>query len=179
MATVAVRTVPARVSSPTALDEVVSTCMANAGRSGAAALHHLSAAKQNARSHLSLKRLHRDLTVHPPVTASGGQLACCPERGLGFCPGLAVVSAPATDTKFSAGCLTECGGGESECKGLSRPRGLVGRGGSATRLRREGAEVVFDNYGAKVGCLKRAVAFVGLLAGAHGMLLPPSRPQVE
>lgn len=179
MAIVAVRTVPARVSLPTALDEVVSTCMANVGLSGAVALHRLSSVKQNARSHFSRKRLHRDLTVHPPVTASGGQLACCPERGLGFCPGLAVVSVPETATKLSAGCLTECSGGEPECKGLSRPRGFMGRGGSVTRLRREGAAVVLDNYGAKVGCLKRAVAFVGLLAGAHGMLLPPSRTQAE
>lgn len=53
------------------------------------------------------------------------------------------------------------------------------RGGTGRRLRREGAAIVLDNYSAKVGCLRRAVALVGLLAGAHGMLLPPSLPQAE
>ena len=44
---------------------------------------------------------------------------------------------------------------------------------------REGAAVVLDNYSVKVECFKRAVALVGLLAGAHGMLLPPSQTQGE
>lgn len=178
MASIACTAVSARVSSTTALDEVVSTCLANAGHSGTVALHRLSAAKRNAKIHFSRQRLHRDLTVYPPAATSSTPLACCPERGLSFCPGLAVVSLPETVTTFSAGCFTDCGGGEPLRMGLSRPPGSV-RGGTGTRLRREGAAIVLDNYSAKVGCLKRAVALVGLLAGAHGMLLPPSQPRGE
>lgn len=52
-------------------------------------------------------------------------------------------------------------------------------GVSGTGMGLEGAAVVvLDNYSAKVGCLKRAVALVGLLAGTYGMLLPPpAHPQ--
>lgn len=52
----------------------------------------------------------------------------------------------------------------------------LGGSGESWSCHGKGRTMVFDNFGAKVGCFERAVGLVSLLAGTDGMLLAPVPP---
>lgn len=143
--------------------------MANTGQSASSALQRLSIAKNTAQKHLLQHQRHSDLTAFPPGTNLGHLHQFCLRWG--FCQDLAVVSISEVIDDTLAQSSREQPEGSSKsnigsCVPLLDCQVIFcGVGG-----------LVLDNYGAKVGCLERAIRLVGLLAGTDGMLVPSPLP---
>lgn len=159
---------------PPALDEVILSCMVNAGRASPDASQRLSAAKKAAVKHL-LRRQGQTVTTSSRLPNGSDSTGFNPCPMWGLVPELAVISVAAID------------GGESSVEGAlvgfrddwdGNSKVLETLQGSLDHLPLEGycqqrRSLVLDNYGSKIGCFERAVGLVSLLTGTDSTLLAP------